>query len=837
MAYHSTDNLRLEIEIPTTGLPNIVQNPSGEFGTWGWVTPVANTTLEAFSSSLMFVTNVSQAAHFKTESLPAIAGRYYAARLDLAAFVAPSGHKVRMRWEFEDTNKTLISTGAQSSDMINGGTYYLAAMQAPVGAAYVRLRVDVYNGSGGNPSALAAVTFRKAMVTHAATLGGIGTTRTNLMTNPSFETNTAGWTPNYSTNARTTAQAFVGSASLANTKTAGNNAWITSPTVSVVGGLDYAVSLYTRAATTSRNRNVLVDWYNGSGVNFTTTGGLIGPSTSAAWNRIGAAITAPTAAATMSLRVYYDTSPAIGEVHYLDGVMVEQSSTVNSFIEGSQTFGSFDYVDPVAWQNIIGPSTSIEILHETFNVGTMTAKIDDVLLDPAVADTIRPGKRIRARVYTEENTWRYLFNGKVSKAEVDYEAHKTVGTPVSTKIDVSALDAMSDLANYGEARGVQHISELPYLLEGKGVPWSVNGSGSQIASATVISNNDNASILDQVAVTRDTEHGHAYMDNNGVLVIGSGTSPDWNVISFTDNAADDPSFYRGYTDIKVDWSSEDCINQVLVKWLRYDIGADTTTEVTYGPYNNAASIAEWSVRQATFTIHGAVESETAIATFANEVLTANAEPVVNPRSLAFRVRAGDNSLIHAAGTEPTKDVEVILNGEHYFPRIKSVRHIINPETWDVALEFSQENSVAAPTYVPSPPFQGVNYDTGWVDVTFQNGWSNYGGVYQTVQYRRVGSKVILRGLAMGGTIAAAIFTLPAGFRPLKRNIVAGVVNTSTFTSGAASTGTAHTHSIANRDVAYRINIDDNGTVALATPSGVTHANGYVSLSGIEFYLD
>ena len=55
--------------------------------------------------------------------------------------------------------------------------------------------------------------------------------------------------------------------------------------------------------------------------------------------------------------------------------------------------------------------------------------------------------------------------------------------------------------------------------------------------------------------------------------------------------------------------------------------------------------------------------------------------------------------------------------------------------------------------------------TPWTAVTFQNGWVNYGGVYQTAQYRRVGDIVYLRGFIAGGTINAAAFTLLAGFRP------------------------------------------------------------------------
>lgn len=55
--------------------------------------------------------------------------------------------------------------------------------------------------------------------------------------------------------------------------------------------------------------------------------------------------------------------------------------------------------------------------------------------------------------------------------------------------------------------------------------------------------------------------------------------------------------------------------------------------------------------------------------------------------------------------------------------------------------------------------------TAWTNVTFLNGWLNYGSPYQVVQYRRVGDIVSLRGIAKGGAAFVPIFTLPVGFRP------------------------------------------------------------------------
>jgi hypothetical protein len=55
--------------------------------------------------------------------------------------------------------------------------------------------------------------------------------------------------------------------------------------------------------------------------------------------------------------------------------------------------------------------------------------------------------------------------------------------------------------------------------------------------------------------------------------------------------------------------------------------------------------------------------------------------------------------------------------------------------------------------------------SAWIDVSFQNSWVDYGGVEQTIQYRKVGDMTHIRGTAKDGTLSATAFTLPIGYRP------------------------------------------------------------------------
>lgn len=60
----------------------------------------------------------------------------------------------------------------------------------------------------------------------------------------------------------------------------------------------------------------------------------------------------------------------------------------------------------------------------------------------------------------------------------------------------------------------------------------------------------------------------------------------------------------------------------------------------------------------------------------------------------------------------------------------------------------------------------ANTPTVWTNVTFQNGWANFGGSQPPCQYRKTGDMVSVRGVIKSGTQGVAIFVLPAGFRPI-----------------------------------------------------------------------
>lgn len=100
-------------------------------------------------------------------------------------------------------------------------------------------------------------------------------------------------------------------------------------------------------------------------------------------------------------------------------------------------------------------------------------------------------------------------------------------------------------------------------------------------------------------------------------------------------------------------------------------------------------------------------------------------------------------------------------------------------------------------------------DEPWQTPTLLNGWVNFGAGYTQAAYRRVGNKVILRGLIKTGSSIA--FTLPVGYRP---------------------TALHHLSTVSYSGVAT-VNVYSDGTVNFGTGASTT----WTSLDGVEFYID
>lgn len=188
--------------------------------------------------------------------------------------------------------------------------------------------------------------------------------RTNLITNPSFETNTASYsyTPG-TTFATTTAQKVFGSSSLTTTRTSvtGFLGIGLAPRLPVTPNLPYTVSVYFRRDySTTRTTQIRFQWFDTGGI-------IIGSTITVAqtpppintWGRLTTTQTAPAGAAT----VYIDlvvASAIVGENIFVDGWLLEQASSALPYFDGS-FFDPYEQynLQSQSWTGTANASTSV----------------------------------------------------------------------------------------------------------------------------------------------------------------------------------------------------------------------------------------------------------------------------------------------------------------------------------------------------------------------------------------------------------------------------------------------------------------------------------------------
>jgi hypothetical protein len=157
-------------------------------------------------------------------------------------------------------------------------------------------------------------------------------TRTNLVTNPSFETNTTGWAVGLGTLTRSTTYAYSGTYSALDTVTSAGDTNIIFGTIPVTVGTVYSFSGYCRSSV-ARNTRVYIAWYNG-GTFLSTSIGTTSTSSTSAFTRFSVSGTAP-ASANIAYVSTQNRFSQIGDLHYWDAFLFETGSSVLPYFDGT----------------------------------------------------------------------------------------------------------------------------------------------------------------------------------------------------------------------------------------------------------------------------------------------------------------------------------------------------------------------------------------------------------------------------------------------------------------------------------------------------------------------
>jgi hypothetical protein len=189
--------------------------------------------------------------------------------------------------------------------------------------------------------------------------------RNNLIVNPSFKTNTTGWSATgSSTLSRITSDYFYGSSSLQVAKAASaNSGAVTSSRILVTQSLSYALGVYVKIAATEEPGTLVarVQWYDSA-----TAGSLLSTSNTISldvipgddWVRLTGVFTAPLTALSALISIVQPTAGTAAETFYVDAVLFEQATYLNEYIDEPTQAQETKKVDkglsPVPYPKITG---------------------------------------------------------------------------------------------------------------------------------------------------------------------------------------------------------------------------------------------------------------------------------------------------------------------------------------------------------------------------------------------------------------------------------------------------------------------------------------------------
>lgn len=167
------------------------------------------------------------------------------------------------------------------------------------------------------------------------------TVKTNLVTNPSFETGTAGWVARGPGGggvsiSRVTSPVYSGSGSLKIIKSSASTQadWgaTVSPDINVSAGTSYAFSAYYRSDSSNLDVNIHVIWRDSADNWISTSDSGTINVTSTAWTRVSFSATAPVNSVKATI-VF--SSPALSSTFYIDNVQIEVGSSASDYFDGS----------------------------------------------------------------------------------------------------------------------------------------------------------------------------------------------------------------------------------------------------------------------------------------------------------------------------------------------------------------------------------------------------------------------------------------------------------------------------------------------------------------------
>lgn len=559
----------------------------------------------------------------------------------------------------------------------------------------------------------------------------------NVVKNPSGVLGGWGWTTPFTFTTLTSSQDFadpnldpqVGAINLQMATTVDNSEVRTEPAPAAPGQRWRAAVVQAakvNAVTTPGAVAVFIRFLDAAGAVVATGNPYTGANSSTAngTRLLSSVATAPAGTAYVVLVIQHGASTDLRTWRFRQAMLCQVASADN-------TAAMPAYVDPYVFTDILAPAHRIEVDRPgNLQLGTLKATILDPDLDPAVSALIRPGNPVRLMALPTDPArvnypgWSPLFVGELLNGTTEYDLTHPDESK-RARIQLTAVDATRNLGNTTQPVGVASVAELNYLAEGAGVPYGTNEDSRQLNGfVTMRSNNENASLLDQVAITRDSLRGLARVTRHGRLEVEDATRVANGNRSIRYSTFTEDDYLK---DFAVDFDTSRCINEVTVKELTLD-EEGKTVETIYGPFRDETSIRTWGRFAQEFTRQ--TGTGVTVEAYASAILAANATPARAVKSLSFRVleagalNTGEGDFrIGFSPTDFTFRRRVFLDlhdkihvvnaraGIDQDLRVASIRHTITPKRWDVELGFQQAAGVSIP--VSTAPLPQQNERAAW----------------------------------------------------------------------------------------------------------------------------
>lgn len=193
--------------------------------------------------------------------------------------------------------------------------------------------------------------------------------RVNLVSNPSFKTDTTGWSVLASaTVTRITTDGFFGSSCLEVAKAASSSSGVAWGSAAVSSSTVYSASLYVKVPTGEEDSalTLYIYWYNSSGTFISSSASVLTAITDEdGWVRLAVTDTSPSTATIGRIRVVQPTAGTAGEKFLVDAALLEQSSYVGQYFDNltqdQENTKVNNAMRPTPYPNITGMQLNADI--------------------------------------------------------------------------------------------------------------------------------------------------------------------------------------------------------------------------------------------------------------------------------------------------------------------------------------------------------------------------------------------------------------------------------------------------------------------------------------------